>query len=64
MYRILKDKELVSQGKANNITGLVGYLVQLEKEEFEKNNLVDVTPSADSDELDNLEIESDDLPNL
>jgi biotin operon repressor len=32
-FKVLKDKELVSQGKANNITGIVGYLVQLEKEE-------------------------------
>lgn len=32
-FKVLKDKELVMGGKANNITGIVGYLVQLEKEE-------------------------------
>ena len=32
-YKILKDKELVSEGRPNEIKGLVGYLVQLEKEE-------------------------------
>lgn len=66
VYRILKDKELVSQGKATNITGLVGYLVQMEKEELEKNNLVDITPSAENDELDEVEesVSDDDLPNL
>lgn len=32
-YRILKDKELVSEGKPNEIKGLVGYLMHLEKED-------------------------------
>lgn len=32
-YKILKDKELVVEGKPSDIKGLVGYLVQLEKEE-------------------------------
>ena len=32
-YKILKDKELVSEGRPNEIKGLVGYLLHLEKEE-------------------------------
>ena len=41
-FKVLKDKELVIQGKANNITGIVGYLVQLEKEEAQGNEPIDV----------------------
>jgi len=32
-YKILKDKELVTDGKPTEIKGLVGYLVQLEREQ-------------------------------
>ena len=32
-YKILKDKELVADGKPSEIKGLVGYLIHLEKEE-------------------------------
>lgn len=31
-YKILKDKELVTEGKPNEIKGLVSYLVHMEKE--------------------------------
>lgn len=45
-YKILKDKELVVEGKPTDIKGLVGYLVQLEKEEAalvaEDSDVVDV----------------------
>ena len=34
-YTLLKDKELVMNGKATAITGIVGYLIALEKEELE-----------------------------
>jgi hypothetical protein len=33
-FKVLKDKELVTDGKPNEIHGLVGYLVQLEKAEL------------------------------
>lgn len=33
-FKILKDKELVVDGKPNEIHGLVGYLVKMEKEEL------------------------------
>jgi hypothetical protein len=32
-FKILKDKELTLEGKPSDIKGLVGYLIQLEKEE-------------------------------
>jgi hypothetical protein len=41
-FKVLKDKELVSQGKPTEIHGLVGYLVELEKEE--EQNEIDITP--------------------
>lgn len=68
VYRILKDKELVTTGKANNITGLVNYLVALEKEEIQKNAVVDITPYEDAEEAELagtlIHDEEDDLPNL
>jgi DNA-binding Lrp family transcriptional regulator len=33
-YKILKEKELVIEGKPSEIKGILGYLVQLEKQEF------------------------------
>lgn len=33
-YRILKDKELVTDGKPTEIKGLVAYLVEMEKQEL------------------------------
>lgn len=41
-FKVLKDKELVINGKASSITGLVGYLVQLEKEDVLKNAPIDM----------------------
>lgn len=34
-YKVLKDKELVIEGKPSDIKGLVGYLIELEKQEME-----------------------------
>lgn len=52
-FRVLKDKELVMTGKANNITGIVGYLVQLEKEEMGSKQVVvaDTYESAEDAQL-------------
>ena len=35
-FKILKDKELVAEGKPSEIRGLVGYLIELEKQETTK----------------------------
>ena len=41
-FKILKDKELVIEGKPSEIKGLVGYLVEMEKKEFELNHKITV----------------------
>ena len=46
-FKVLKDKELVMDGKPTEIHGLVGYLMHLEKEE---NGEVDITPEEEWDE--------------
>ena len=43
-FKILKDKELNIEGKPSEIKGLVGYLVELERKEFELN--VKVNPEG------------------
>ena len=47
-FKILKDKELVAQGRPTEIHGLVGYLQILEDEE---NGVVDITPAPERSEL-------------
>lgn len=54
-YKILKDKELVSDGKPNEIKGLVGYLVQMEKQQAALDKPIDVTEVTEEEE----EIEKD-----
>ena len=51
-FRILKDKELVMDGKPNEIKGLVGYLVEMEKQQLALDNPVDVTPVEEEDSID------------
>ena len=51
-YKILKDKELVSEGRPNEIKGLVGYLVHLEKEEGVKSSRDETIIDAVATELD------------
>lgn len=61
-FKSLKDKELVIQGKATQITGIVGYLVALEKEEAQKNAPIEIEDYEDVTEVE--EEENYDLPNL
>jgi len=54
-FKILKEKELVTDGKPGEIHGLVGYLVQLEKAELASKMPVVVTDGAviiDGEEID------------
>lgn len=46
-YKVLKEKEHLVDGKPTEITGLVGYLVQLEKEEKEEKEKEIVINSED-----------------
>ncbi len=69
-FKILKDKELLTDGKPTEIQGLVGYLLHLEKEEVKmKNNIVEVAARKGLDIEDAeatmcLEEEEDNLPKL
>jgi DNA-binding Lrp family transcriptional regulator len=62
-FKILKDKELVVDGKPNEIHGLVGYLVQLEKAELAAKCTVieDGTVEIDGEVID---VDVENLPNL
>jgi hypothetical protein len=68
-FKILKDKELVVDGKPSEIHGLVGYLLHLEKEEIKiKNNIVEVANAKgldieDAEFVDNFQ-EDEELPKL
>lgn len=61
-FKILKDKELVTDGKPSEIHGLVGYLVQLEKAELQNQ----VTTSSNTLIVDGEEVTYDEdlLPKL
>lgn len=61
-FKVLKDKELVIQGKASSITGLVGYLVQLEKEAVLGNEPIDI--EAYEEMMEAVNIVDDGLPKL
>lgn len=61
-FKVLKDKELVIQGKASSITGLVGYLVQLEKEAVQGNEPIDI--EAYEEMMEAVNIVDDGLPKL
>ena len=62
-FKVLKDKELVITGNATSITGIVGYLVQLEKEELRKNEPIDIMAYEEALEC-CAEVCDNDLPNL
>jgi len=64
-YRILKDKELVSLGKPDSITGLVGYLIMLEKEQATKNTpTVDVQAYIEAEEITTELVNKEYIPKL
>ena len=62
-FKVLKDKELVMTGKCNNITGIVGYLVQLEKEDAQGKAPIDVTAYEEALEVCH-EVVEDIMPKL
>jgi DNA-binding Lrp family transcriptional regulator len=55
-FKILKDKELVMTGNPTEIKGLVGYLVQLEKEELAAADIIEAE--------EHIVEETEDLPKL
>ena len=60
-YKILKDKELVVDGKPSEIKGLVSYLVHIEKENLAA---AQVVPEADVEEFDDFDFNVDGMPRL
>lgn len=57
-FRILKDKELVMTGNPTEIRGLVGYLVELERQDMA------LQISANPEPILEIEHDNDHLPNL
>jgi len=58
-FKILKDRELVMDGKPSEIQGLIGYLVQMEKEDLDervdaRSKAIDVTPTEVEEKLPDL----------
>ena len=62
-YKVLKDKELVTDGKPSEIKGLVSYLVHLEKEQIAAEQCVNVTPEKYDDAEFSEDLEEA-MPNL
>ena len=48
-FKVLKDKELVIEGKPSEIKGLVGYLVEMEKKEFTMTHKIELPGNGDRD---------------
>jgi hypothetical protein len=74
-YKVLKDKELVVEGKPSEIKGLVSYLVHMEKEQLACETVVSTQQGSplctlnqnefnDADFEENLEIETERMPNI
>jgi hypothetical protein len=65
-FKVLKENELVLDGKPTELKGLVGYLIQLEKEEVACNSPVEAT-DAEFQEIESPELDPSDpnwVPNL
>lgn len=63
-FKILKEKEHLIEGKPSEIKGLVGYLVEMEKEELALQKQVNsLTTTKQDDEVQDADFE-DDLPDL
>lgn len=63
-YKVLKDKELVTEGKPSEIKGLVSYLVHLEKEQLACESAVVVQRSTDTFDDADFEENLERMPNL
>jgi len=50
-YKILKDKQLVDDGKPTEIKGLVSYLIHMEKEQFAAQSPLPVVNEEDFDDV-------------
>lgn len=63
-FKILKDKELILEGKPSEIRGLVGYLVELERKEMAAEEPPDESVEVEFEEVKENIFESDEVPDL
>ena len=63
-YKVLKDKELVVEGKPSEIKGLVSYLVHMEKEQLALENTVVTLRPEEFNDTDLSEELDERMPNL
>lgn len=62
-FKILKDKELVVEGKPSEIKGMVSYLIKMEKEELALNSAEEVIIEGEVEETKDIE-DPDYIPEL
>lgn len=62
-FKILKDKELVTDGKPSEIKGLVSYLIKMEKEQLALSQAEEVIVEGEVEETSSIEDE-DYIPQL
>ncbi len=63
-FKILKDKELILEGKPSEIRGLVGYLVELERKEMAAEEPPDESVEVEFEEVKENIFESEEVPDL
>jgi hypothetical protein len=63
-YKILKDKELVVEGKPTEIKGLVAHLIHLEQQEMASQHVAQIPDTFDDAEFEDLERDGDKIPEL
>ena len=63
-FKILKDKELILEGKPSEIRGLVGYLVELERKEMAAEEPPDESVEVEFEEVKGNIFESEEVPDL
>lgn len=65
-YKVLKDKELITEGKPSEIKGLVSYLVHMEREQLACEEAVITQQGSPllSSEFNDVDFEEERMPNL
>ena len=63
-YKVLKDKELVVDGKPSEIKGLVSYLIHIEKEQIAAEQAITIQQDSSILSCDDMELSEEVMPNL
>jgi DNA-binding Lrp family transcriptional regulator len=61
-FKILKEKELVIDGKPTEIKGILGYLIQLEKQEAAMDEPIDITELSKAYDMSGKITDTDAIP--